>query len=165
MSPIAADPTHPSRVARCEPGAIDATDTATLSTTVSTAAATAQLAQAGLVPCPVGTHERAPCVEVALAGGHRGAPMAAFSVNPHGTAPPLALVAMVTTDGGRTWQPVPVPKRASETTFGGFRQNASAPSVLANPPDCQRSTAERTGGATELAPRLTPTGSTVSGLL
>lgn len=49
VSPIAADPTHPSRVARCEPGAIDATDTATLSTTVSTAAATAQLAQAGLV--------------------------------------------------------------------------------------------------------------------
>lgn len=148
VSPIAADPTNSSRVAWCEPGAIDitATATATPSTTVSTVPATAQLAQAGLVPNPVDTHERAPCVEVALAGGHREAAMAAFSVNPHGTAPPFALLAMVTTDGGRTWQPVPVPKGASETTFGGFRQDASAVQAVfwpASPPSLPASVAQR----------------------
>ena len=57
VSPIAANPTNPSRVAWCEPGTIDVTATATSSNTVSTAVATVQLAQAGLVPYPVGTHE------------------------------------------------------------------------------------------------------------
>lgn len=120
ISPIAATD-H--RLAWCEPGAVDVSDhgDAHVSSTIPTTEAVAELTKAGLVPYPSVSHERAACVGVELVPGHPHSALVAFSVNPHQSAPPLALVAMATHDAGASWSPVPVPNGATETTFAGFR--------------------------------------------
>lgn len=127
VSPISANPADPAMVAWCEPGKIDlsTSGTASVSSTISTKTATTSLDRAGLA---TGNEPNAPvpCQQVALPAGHPASAMAAFTVNPHGQAPPFALVGMVSTDNGNTWAPVPVPPGASETTFGGFRYQGAA---------------------------------------
>jgi photosystem II stability/assembly factor-like uncharacterized protein len=47
--------------------------------------------------------------------------VAAFVVAPDGEAPPTADVALLTTNDGQTWAPLPAPPGTDPTAFGGFR--------------------------------------------
>lgn len=119
ISPIAATD-H--RLAWCEPGGVEVSDHGgtQVSSTIPTTHAVAELTRAGLVPYPPVAQDGAACAGLELLPGHPRSALVAFSVNPHGTAPPLALVALATHDAGATWAPIPVPSGAAETTFAGF---------------------------------------------
>lgn len=124
----------PTTAAWCEPGAIHvAGPSATGSQAIPTTAAVAELTAAGLPPYPPVSQDRAACVGLALEVGHPRFALAVFNVNPHGTAPPLALVAMETTDAGSNWAPIPVPQGAAETTFAGLRTTGSGIEALFTP--------------------------------
>lgn len=131
---IGANPADPSRVAWCEPGAIvvQGPSQSPVPTTVRvpTAGVATALSGTGL-DLPTGVPPY--CEEVALAHGHPGTVLAAFAVDPNGQAPPFALVALYTTDGGRTWSRVPAPAGATAATFGGFRYHGPAVLALFSP--------------------------------
>lgn len=82
------------------------------------------------------------CSTVALNQDSRSI-FAAFEVLPVNEEPMVAEVATFSTNGGRTWSPVPVPAGAKPTSFGGFRYThdgvealftATSPSASSNAP-------------------------------
>jgi len=118
---ISPDPADSSLVAWCGPGTVTVSDSGN-QTQFPTAAAVRVLKHMDLgtlgvpppacdtaIPLGVGSSVNPPVVVVA------------FGVAPNQTAPPTAEAALITTDGGRTWTPLPVPPGASPITFGGFQ--------------------------------------------
>jgi len=118
LSPVTADPADPSTVAWCGHDAVDLSSGGATSS-VSTAGAGAALARIGF-ETPSGGNPA--CVGVAPAAG--GLAVAFDVALRRFGAPPVYDVALETTDGGRTWKPVPVPRGASPESFGGFRYGA-----------------------------------------
>jgi len=133
LSPLSAQPGVPSTVAWCAPGAVDVSyDGAT--TSIPTSAAVETLSGMGLQSLG-GAQAR--CAAAALAGpasDPAAVVAAAFAAAParYG-APPIYDVALVTSDAGHAWTPVPVPAGASLLGFGGFRyQDGGVEAVFAS---------------------------------
>lgn len=125
---VAADPTDPAVLAWCTPHGVEVAGPGgerSVPTTAATAAVV-RLGFAALTPpaCVAAVGLGHPAG--ASAGGTAGAPpvlAAAFEVAPPDQNPMVALVALVTTDGGASWQPVGVPPGARPDGFGGFRES------------------------------------------
>ncbi len=130
LSQISSDPTNPGQVDWCSQGTINLVGPGGTKT-ISTAPVGALLKQLGfgLTGTP---GSPANCMAVASngAGVTPNVVAAAFSVAPQKYAPPVAEVALLTKNGGATWQPVPVPKGASMDGFGGFRYQGGSLEVL-----------------------------------
>jgi hypothetical protein len=60
------------------------------------------------------------CETVVLDPTHRGTIYAGFDTDSGGSAPPIYLAALYTTDGGATWRTVPPPPGTTLEDFGGF---------------------------------------------
>jgi hypothetical protein len=132
--PITMNPSTPSTTAWCSGGAVTI-DTAGHTTTVPTGkAAQAALTRMGFPP-PPGESATDPltCETLALLGnGTAGAPavVAGFDVEPADQDPLYADVALLTTDGGKSWTPLPTPRGAKPVSFGGFRYQGNAVAAL-----------------------------------
>lgn len=130
LSPISSDPTSPGQIDWCSRGVVKVVGT-NGSKTISTAPVDSLLKQLGfgLTGIP---GSPASCVAVSSigAGSIPKVVVAAFTVAPTGTAPPIAEVALMTKNGGKTWASVPVPKGASMDGFGGFRYHGNSLEVL-----------------------------------
>jgi hypothetical protein len=83
-----------------------------------------------------GAYEKSPVQQCdALALSQNGQSIfAAFDVLPVNGEPMVAEVATFSSNGGRTWSPVPVPPGAKPTSFGGFRYAPGAVQALFSPP-------------------------------
>ncbi len=126
VSPIAADPADAGTVAWCG-GATVGISQAGVRSSFSTAGAAAVLKQMGFsllgssLPQCVAV---APASNSPQAGGPASAPTIAVAFSAalarYG-APPFYDVALITSDDGSSWAPLPVPRGASPESFGGFR--------------------------------------------
>ncbi len=126
VSPVAAAPGVPDRLAWCAPGVIRVRGGGP--TRIPIGGVVPALRRAGLVPLgPVSAALGLSCASVALDAHDPGTAYAAFAVQP---APPIQLVAVVTTDAGAHWRRVPVPPGASPTGFGGYRQFGGATTAV-----------------------------------
>lgn len=116
---ISAVPGQPDKVAWCSNGSV-AVSTPGGETHVPTAAASHVLENLGFGLMGLAVPR---CAAVALIPGssQAGAALAvAFTAAPNGEAPPVADVALYSTDSGRSWTAVPVPPGATAGSFGGF---------------------------------------------
>jgi hypothetical protein len=140
---IAAEAGDPSVVAWCAPGHVTV-DGPGGRRQVPLAGAAAVLEQEGFglfgTPSPR-------CVAVAPLADPRGGPptvAVGFVAAPHGQAPPVADVALITTDGGSTWSPLPDPPGASPGDFGGFVTDGTTLDALFTAPPAGSDTAHPT---------------------
>jgi photosystem II stability/assembly factor-like uncharacterized protein len=128
---ISADPANPSTVAWCGSGSVIVSGTGE-QIQVPTASATRALVDMGFAPLGAGGDpgtSQPTCVTAVPLGAEsdddlgESAPVvvAAFVVAPDGEAPPTADVALLTTNDGQTWTPLPTPAGTDPTAFGGFR--------------------------------------------
>jgi photosystem II stability/assembly factor-like uncharacterized protein len=128
---ISADPADPSTVAWCGSGSVIVSG-AGGQIQVPTASAALTLDDMGLAPLGTGGDpgtSQPTCVTALPLGAesddHLGESppvvVAAFVVAPDGEAPPTADVALLTTNDGQTWTPLPAPPGTDPTAFGGFR--------------------------------------------
>jgi len=128
---ISADPADPSTVAWCSSGSVIVSG-AGGQIQLPTASAARALLDMGLAPLATGGGPGAspPTCVTALplgaesdddSGESPHVVVAAFVVAPDGEAPPTADVALLTTNGGQTWTPLPAPPGTDLTAFGGFR--------------------------------------------
>ncbi len=124
---ISANPEQPERVGYCAAGHIAISSPSGI-TEMPTAGVPSAIGAKGLYAYP--SNEPPRCVSLALPAGDPSAVLASFAVNPHNQAPPLAYVALVTTDSGKTWSMVPTPPGASPDSFGGFRYNGTSIEAL-----------------------------------
>ncbi len=124
LAPIATEPGDPSVVGWCGNGHVTV-DGPGARRTVPLAAAATTLSRLGYGL--MGSQPRCAAV-TPLAEPAAGPPSvaAAFTVSPDHQAPPVVDVALVTTDGGSSWQPVPVPPGAQRDGFGGFVARGTA---------------------------------------
>ncbi len=114
VAPIAADPSNQNDVAWCGTGTIGRS-AGPAATTVSTASAATRLKQLGYDPL----QSAAACSSVIPAGPNL---IAAFDagIGKYG-APPVYDVPLISSDGGSSWSPLPVPAGTSLAGFGGLR--------------------------------------------
>lgn len=133
LSPIAAEAGDPSVVAWCAPGHVSV-DGPGGRRQVPLVGAAAVLEQEGFGLFGT-TSPR--CVAVTPLTDPRGGPptvAVGFVAAPHGQAPPVADVALITTDGGSTWSPLPDPPGASPGDFGGFVTHGTTLDALFSAP-------------------------------
>lgn len=123
---ISMDPSDPSLFAWCDGGGVTVSD-ASAQNTVPTGAAAPVLDALGFGPL-----ESAPACSSAIPVGRAAAPtvVAAFPVGPGGNGPPIADIALFTTDDGGTWRPVPTPGGDQPEGFGGFRVDGDTVNAL-----------------------------------
>lgn len=129
LTPIAAEAGRPPVVAWCD-GSHVTVDGPNGRAVVALSGASAVLEQLGFTLFGSSTPR---CVAVApLADPRGGVPAIAvgFVVAPHGEALPAADVALVSTNGGRPWSPVPAPPGTSLASFGGFRHVGTTTDAL-----------------------------------
>jgi len=127
---ISADPANPSTVAWCVSASVIVSGVGGQSR-VPTASAAGALVAMGLAP--LGTGEgpgpsEPNCVTALQLGAESDdlgesppVVVAVFVVAPDGEAPPTADVALLSTNDGQTWTPLPAPPGTDPTAFGGFR--------------------------------------------
>jgi len=125
---ISANPEQPERVGYCTAGHITISSPSGI-TEMPTAGVPSVIGGKGLYAYPSNQPPR--CISLALPAGNPSAVLASFAVSPNNQAPPpLAYVALMTTDSGKTWSMVPTPAGASPDSFGGFRYNGTSIEAL-----------------------------------
>jgi photosystem II stability/assembly factor-like uncharacterized protein len=128
---LAVAPGEPGRLAYCAPDTIQLTrDGGETWESIPTAPVTA-LAEAAGYPL-LGADGAVPaCTSLLLDPAD---PLALYAVFAAGKAefgaPPIVFTGYRTTDGGQTWQPVPVPDGGGIEQFGGFQANGAAVQAL-----------------------------------
>ncbi len=178
-----ADPADPRRLAYCAPGAIYRSLDGGASWSAIPTSGVAPAAAATGYPLPrAGSGQAAPaCRFAVLDPDHPQSIYAVFVTvqQPQDAPPPEFLGGFFTSDGGQTWQPVPVPPETTMGHFGGFRlaghavqalfrtappavTGPGAPATLQVPPPIVEQTSD--GGATwtEASPACPPAGPCVT---
>lgn len=128
--PISRNPANPQQIVWCGGGKIELVGSKG-SESISTASLASDLKshKFGLMG---GSTPR--CSSVALSsGGASTTIFASFTVAPNFQAPPVASVALETSDGGKSWTFLPVPSGAKASTFAGFRYSGSSVEALFAP--------------------------------
>lgn len=134
--PISQDAADPSLLAHCAPGGVGLVSSATgavVRTIPTSAVAGAELPGhlrlwPGVGGGPATGRPAPTCVDVLVAlprsttarGNAPDVVLAAFTAASPVGAPPIDNVAMATTDGGRTWHALPIPRGAGPGTFSAF---------------------------------------------
>jgi hypothetical protein len=133
LAPFGVDPGNANRFAYCADGVVDITSNAGRSwSAVSLAGVhTASAATNYPIPWSFSGSPRPTCDAVFLDPKNAGTMYAVFSTVPRNSGPPpFNLIAYVSRNSGRTWQPVPVPGGSEMGRFDGFRVDGSAAQAL-----------------------------------
>jgi hypothetical protein len=136
--PVTPDPTDPSAVAWCGSGSLSVASTGSgPALSVPTGAAGAALEALG-TPGPAGIPPQCvAAVPLGPASDPAGVVAAAFPTLPADQSAMVADVALSTSNGGRSWTPLPVPAGASPDGFGGFRVDSGTVLALYSPSTAQ----------------------------
>jgi hypothetical protein len=120
-----------SRVAWCLPTGLVISG-AGANVSVSTAAAAGALAGTKLTIFGSSTSSP-PCASVLVDPDHPNSVFAGFDTAEDGSAPPIYIAGLFSTDDGTQWQRVPVPPGASLESFGGFVESGRSVEALFSP--------------------------------
>lgn len=129
-----ADPADPRRLAYCAPAAIyRSLDGGASWSAIPTTGVAGAAAATGYSLPRIGSEQAAPpCRFAVLDPDHSQSIYAVFATvqQPQDAPPPEFLGGFFTSDGGQTWQPVPVPPETTMGQFGGFRLAGHAVQAL-----------------------------------
>lgn len=131
ISQITQDPSNSAKVDWCSAGLIQLAGP-NGPQTIPTASVNSVLQQLGYT---IFTNNSPSCTSLAVVGTGSSPQLiaASFEAQPKMQSPQFANVALMTKDGGRSWDPIPVPTGASMNGFGGFRQNGNSLEALFSP--------------------------------
>lgn len=122
----------PDRLAYCAPGAVQTSGDGGATWTALPVQAVVDAAAASPYPLLLTGDAPPTCTSLVLDPSQPSSVYAVFRASkaPFG-APPIVFAGYVTTDGGQTWQSVPVPEGVTMEQFGGFRTRDDGAAVEA----------------------------------